>query len=205
LRQRFPITLAAAGRWPASDQGRNLPAFNWIKIDNRGSGSVDFGLAANPHSGDLLDTLGTVAPGKVRVFNVEPHNAPTKWPRELFLVSAAGTTLMVEISDQVIVDMVSDTPASDLSTGSGATTSSVASSATVVTLLAANAARRMASFYNDSTAILYLKLGATATASDYTVQMAANSFYELPLPAYTGIVTGLWASANGNVRVTEQT
>ncbi len=84
-----------------------------------------------------------------------------------------------------------------------ATLSNVASSATNVTLLASNAARKQAMIYNDSTAILYVKLGATASATSHTVQMAAASYYELPQPVYSGIIDGIWASANGSARVTE--
>lgn len=81
---------------------------------------------------------------------------------------------------------------------------SVASSASSVSLLASNSARLGATFYNDSMAILYLKLGATASTTSYTVQMAAGSYYELPTPhLYTGAIDGIWASANGNVRITE--
>jgi hypothetical protein len=86
----------------------------------------------------------------------------------------------------------------------GATTS-VASSATTVTILAANTARRGATVYNDSTQVLYLLLGAgTASASVYTVQLAANAYNEVPF-GFTGALTGLWASANGNARVTQIT
>lgn len=84
-----------------------------------------------------------------------------------------------------------------------ATLSNVASSATNVTVLAANANRQGVHVFNDSTAILYLKFGATASATSYTVQLAAAQFYEMPTPVYTGILDGLWASANGNARVTE--
>ena len=81
---------------------------------------------------------------------------------------------------------------------------SVASSATSVTLLASNAARKGATVFNDSTAILYLKFGATASATSYTVQIAAGGYYEFPGPTvYSGIVDGIWSAANGNARLTE--
>lgn len=82
---------------------------------------------------------------------------------------------------------------------------SVSSSATTVQLLAVNAARKMATFYNSSTAILYLKLGTTASTASYTVQLLAGAYYELPLPVYTGRIDGIWATANGSVLVTELT
>lgn len=78
-----------------------------------------------------------------------------------------------------------------------------ASSASSVTLLAANLSRKGAIFYNASTAILYIALtSAAASATAYTVQVAASGTWSLPL-AYTGAVTGIWASANGNAIITE--
>ncbi len=87
---------------------------------------------------------------------------------------------------------------------SSSAVTSVSSSASSVSLLASNSSRKNATFYNDSTQILYLKLGATASSTSYTVQIAANGYYELPVgKIYTGAVDGIWASANGNVRITE--
>lgn len=83
-----------------------------------------------------------------------------------------------------------------------ATTASVASSATNVTLFAAQATVNVRAVYNDSTAVLYLKYGATASATSYTVQIPAGGYYEFPQPTYGGQVDGIWASANGAARVT---
>jgi hypothetical protein len=82
------------------------------------------------------------------------------------------------------------------------TLSNVNASASNVTLLAANTARLGAIFYNDSTAILYLKLGAAASATSFTVKMQPDAYYEIPF-GYYGIVDGISAAATGVVRVTE--
>ena len=84
------------------------------------------------------------------------------------------------------------------------TQSSVAGSATTVTLLASNANRLGATFFNDGTANLYLKLGATASTTSFTTIMYPNDYYEVPF-AYTGIIDGISSSATGNTRVTEIT
>lgn len=81
----------------------------------------------------------------------------------------------------------------------------VASSASTVVLKASNTARLGLSVFNDSTAILYLAFAATASTSAFTVKVGAGGYYELPGPVYTGAVSGIWASANGNARVTEVT
>jgi hypothetical protein len=83
-------------------------------------------------------------------------------------------------------------------------TSTVAGSASSVTILAANGGRKGATVVNDSTVLLYLKLGTTASATDYTVKMAADQYYEVPFN-YTGRIDGIWASATGNARITELT
>lgn len=86
---------------------------------------------------------------------------------------------------------------------SSAAVTSVASSATVVTILASNASRRGAFIFNNSTAILYIKFGTAASLISFTLPMAANSYYEVPSAIYTGVITGIWAAANGNAAVTE--
>lgn len=80
----------------------------------------------------------------------------------------------------------------------------IAASATSVTILALNAQRRGATIYNDSTATLYLKLGATASSTSFTVKMLADDYFEVPF-WYTGVIDGIWASATGSARVTEVT
>lgn len=79
------------------------------------------------------------------------------------------------------------------------------------TLLAANANRLGATFYNNSTTDLYLVLGATASTETFTIKMAAGGYYELPFH-YVGAVAGIWPSASagtgtadGEVQVTELT
>jgi hypothetical protein len=86
-----------------------------------------------------------------------------------------------------------------------ATLANVTSSATSVTVFAANARARRRIVYNDSSATLYLKFGTgAASTTSFTVVMATNTMYEFPgTPVYAGVVTGIWASANGFARTTE--
>ena len=83
-----------------------------------------------------------------------------------------------------------------------ATLANVASSATSVTLFAAAGTVSARAIYNDSTAVLYVKFGATASTTSYTVQLASGAYYEFPQPVYAGLVDGIWASANGSARLT---
>jgi hypothetical protein len=79
-----------------------------------------------------------------------------------------------------------------------APTTSVASSATSVTLLALNTNRKWASFRNDSTSVAYIaKSGTASTSSVYRLEPQGYQYFD----DYTGIVTGIWVSANGNMRI----
>jgi hypothetical protein len=89
-------------------------------------------------------------------------------------------------------------------TSATGTHSNVTGSASNVTLLASNASRHGATIWNDSTAILYAKLGATASTTSYTARLVAGAYYETP-SSYTGIIDGIWASATGAARVVEFT
>src|SRR5687767_6181472 len=80
---------------------------------------------------------------------------------------------------------------------------SVASSASSVSLVAARPEREGLIIQNTSTAILYILLGggtATATTS-HSVQIASNAYFDLG--GFTGAVSGIWASANGQANITE--
>lgn len=86
-----------------------------------------------------------------------------------------------------------------------ATLANVASSAANVTVFPAFTGSFLfgRTVFNDSTAVLYLKFGATASATSYTVQVAAGGYYEFPQSVYAGQVDGIWAAANGNARTTQ--
>lgn len=79
--------------------------------------------------------------------------------------------------------------------------STVAGSASSVTVLAANTDRVRCVVVNDSSAILYLKEGTTASTSSFTYKLSAGD--TVIIDDYTGKLDGIWASATGNARVTE--
>jgi len=86
----------------------------------------------------------------------------------------------------------------------GTLTSVAASISSSTQLLAANTGRKGMYVFNDSSAVLYLGFSATVTTSSYTVQVPANSFFEMPVsPVYTGVIAGVWSAAVGNARITE--
>ena len=112
----------------------------------------------------------------------------------------ANSTPVVIASDQSAIP-VTNTPVQPANSA----VTSVASSAASVTILAANANRKGAMITNDSTANLYLKLGAVASTTSYTTKLIPGAYYEVPPPVYTGVIDGIWDAVNGNARVTETT
>ena len=82
---------------------------------------------------------------------------------------------------------------------------SVAGSLANVTLLAANTARLGATIYNDSNARLFVKLGAVASTTSFTVRLNSQDYYEVPFN-YVGIIDGIWTPVvSGAARITELT
>lgn len=55
---------------------------------------------------------------------------------------------------------------------------------------------------NESSAVLYVKYGATATATSYTYAVVAGGTLEIAQPAYGGAITGILSAGTGNAQVT---
>lgn len=91
-------------------------------------------------------------------------------------------------------------------TGTAAVTA-VNSSASSVNLLAANTKRTGAMVHNTDANALYLKFGATASATSFTVKIASDGYYEFPTrPVYQGVVDGIWAADGAGIAsITELT
>ena len=85
-------------------------------------------------------------------------------------------------------------------------TSQVPRTVATVSLASANLERKGWIIHNDSPGRLYIKLGAGASSTDYSVKMHPRATYELPFPTYLGEITGVWASAGaGFAAITEMT
>lgn len=125
--------------------------------------------------------------------------------------SPLWTTGSVTVTNTVNVNVLNTITASISGTVTNkplAATTTIVSSAnasvTNYTLLATNSNRCLATFYKNGSGICYLKLGAVASATSYTVQLKADSYYELPTD-YTGRVDIIFstAAAASNIVVTE--
>lgn len=134
--------------------------------------------------------------------------APTWIEGNLALLSAdlsGNLRVILTTGSAVIGHVITDAGSvTKLPPSATATLSNVAGSASSVTLLALNTNRLGATIVNDSTAQLYVKFGSTASATSYVYTLFQFDTLEVPF-GYTGIITGIWASATGNARVTEFT
>jgi len=87
-----------------------------------------------------------------------------------------------------------------------ATLSNVSGSAVSVTLLALNTNRESAILVNDSTSACYVKFGSTASTTSFTYKLRSGDTLIIDgTPVYTGIITAIWDTATGTMRVTELT
>lgn len=216
-------TVTAAAQ-PGVDIGdvtiNNGAGVNAVNIQDGGNAITVDGTVAATQSGswsvtnlansgvDIGDVTINNAAGAAAV-NIQDGGNTITVDGSVNATLAAETTKVIGTvnvaAGQSIATTNAGTFAVQQSTYSTATVTQVSSSASSVQLLASTAGRRGAYFFNDSTAIAYLKLGTTAATNSYTVKMAAGSFYELPYPCYTGRIDCIWASANGVMAITELT
>lgn len=103
-------------------------------------------------------------------------------------------SILAKLNASLAVTITSATPA----------LATVSVLATNTTILASNAARRGATIYNESGALVFVKLGATASLTSYTAQIPVLGYYEVPY-GYTGIIDGITAAVTAVTRVTELT
>lgn len=84
-----------------------------------------------------------------------------------------------------------------------AVVTSVNDSDSAQTILASNSDRKGFSIFNDSTQIMYVKLGSNASSTDFSFRIVPQGYYESSTLGYTGIITGIWAAnGSGAARVT---
>lgn len=63
--------------------------------------------------------------------------------------------------------------------------------------------RLRVSFFNHSSAALFLKFGDGASTTDFSVKLSSGSYYETVTPTHTGSITGMWDAAVGSVKITK--
>ncbi len=89
--------------------------------------------------------------------------------------------------------------------GGVASMRSKAGSTVAIELLAASAIRKAYSLVNDSGSSVYVLKGTAGSSVSYWIQLGPFGVYHSALPVYKGPVWGVWNSAIGSMRVTEET
>ena len=114
--------------------------------------------------------------------------------------SVTGAVGLVPSASIIVGGFATAATASVRAIGASTTTvSSANASTTNFTLLNSTPSRQGATFFKEGSNTCYLKLGATATATSYTVKLSNNGYYELP-EDYTGRVDILFSTAvAGNI------
>jgi len=169
---------ALAGYWPVrvTDGTNTMPTLD--TVGRRGFVTITDGTNSLP-TGDAIARA-------IFVRQTDGTNNAT--------IKAASVTAVAADTGIVVAPRASAT----------GTQTSVASSATSVQLLAANTARMGTIIFNDSTQVCFVKLGTTASSTSFAYRLTSNSTLEVPY-GYTGRIDAIWASANGNARITEMT
>jgi hypothetical protein len=181
-----------------------------IRLPGSG-GSTAGGTATNPIRTD--PTGATTQPISAAALPL-PTGAATEATLAGVLTTAAfqariNTLGQKTMANSTPVVLASDQSAIPVTIGSSTTgtRSDVATNAASTTILAANASRRGASIFNDagSSRILYIKMGTTASTTDFTAKLFVGDYFEVPF-GYTGKIDGIWSGAGtGAARVTEYT
>ena len=135
-----------------------------------------------------LKVTSEITDGNNGPVEVKPPNTPA---------ISSDPALVVAISPNNPITVVGSRPTTN-------NTSSVAASTSNVTLLPSNSVRIGATIYNDSSALLYVKLGVVTSTTDFTIKLFPLSYYEVPY-GYTGEIDAIWSVANGFARVGELT
>lgn len=185
----FPGTQAVSGTVTA-----NIGTTNGLALDS--TVAKDSSLSTlNTSVNSLLKPASTLA-AVTAITNTVTIKADTAGNQANALkVDGSAVTQPVSIAGTVSVTSAVST------TG---TITSVAGAAVSTTLLVSNSARKGIIIFNDSTSILKVALAATASGTSFSFSLQPNSTYENGT-LYTGIITGIWASAAGSARVTELT
>jgi hypothetical protein len=205
----YPLSLTTGALLRVDGSNVTQPVSGTVTA-NAGTGTftVSGTVTANAGTGNFTVTQATAANLNATVAQGTSNTAANGWYARLTdgtngPASVKPTNTIAAAADIALVVALS--PASAAPKASTGTTTVVASSATVVTVLAANANRLGATISNSSTQILYVKFGSGAALNSYNIAVPiTNGLLEVPF-GYTGIITGISASANGSWYVCEMT
>lgn len=209
---RVPLLVAAStsdGKTPITLEAD--PSTHALVVSGGGGSNSQYaeGVTTSPATGTVaLGRYLTADPTLIsnQLYGLRLDSAQRLMVNPAALTSANDSVSAAQSGAWTVAATQSGTWKTGVLGTSSSTLTSVNGSNSSVQLLASNSSRSGAYFYNDSTAIMYLALtSSAATTSAYTVQVASQGYYELPSEGsiYTGIITAIWASTTGSVKITE--
>jgi hypothetical protein len=137
--------------------------------------------------------INAISTGSLTLSAIHSNRILVSWTLGGISPSFASIDLVL-ISRDVITKSISN---------NSPVTTSVAALTSSTTLLSANSSRVGATIYNDSaSSTLFLKLGITASTSNYSVQLIPGAYFEVPY-GYVGEIDGIWNGTVGFARITE--
>lgn len=113
-------------------------------------------------------------------------------------LAAPGTDFILTVANASISRVGESAPG-----GESSAVTRVATSVASALLIAANPLRRFLVIHNDSVHKLYLKYGATASPSDYTVVLERQDIVTIPGEEWSGRVDGVLDGGTGFAQITE--
>lgn len=204
------VNLGANNDVVISDGGGSITVDGTVSVtepvsvdDNGGSLTVDNAVLSVTGGGVESSALRvTIASDSTGVLSVDDNGGTLSVDDGGGTLTVDGTVAVTDGGGSLTVDGTVSTLAEESATG---TTTSVNDSNANQTLLASNTSRLGFSIFNDSDQLLYVKMGATATTTDYGVRLSPGGYYE-DAARYTGRVDGIWAAnSTGAAKITEYT
>jgi hypothetical protein len=202
-----PATQTINGTVTATNPSVGTDGAAALTSDTQVGGKVT--TAAPTYTTGNLNALSLTTAGGLRVDGVYPVTTTTANSPDAVVAGGYVTTaapayttgqlnaLSLDTAGNLRVSAITNKAATS-------TTTNVAASVTNTNLLASNATRILATLYNDSSSIVFIKLGTTASATSFSIKLHPNSYWEVPTD-YTGNIDAIWNTAAGNMRVTELT
>ncbi len=116
------------------------------------------------------------------------------------ITQRAGGTINIAASEIEIGSV-------EIEGAAAAAVTSIDDSSTAVTLVAANAARKRITIFNDSTETLFIRKGSgTPTVTDYSEKILAQETWFEAAPATLLAIQGIWAAnGSGAAKITDET
>jgi hypothetical protein len=194
------LLVGSANPMPVSDNGGSLTVDGTVAATQSGTWNV--GTVTTVSAVTTVTTVTTVG----TVTNVGTVAAVTAitnaLPTGANTIGGVNLTQYTPVSGRLPVDPSGVTSPTKEVRASTVTITSPASNTSNVTLLAANANRLGVHIFNDSTAVMYIKLGTVASTTSYTHQLPSLGSWTVPFN-YTGNIDAVWFAVNGSAKVSE--